>query len=199
MCSRYTNPEDAELARHFKAKIVFKNETFKPVIYPGYQAPVILSPIDDRRVESRFWGFIARFPGKREPEKMIEKIMQNAVSETIEEKRTFKSSWEKGQRCIIPAKYFMEPKDKKWVSIYDPNLPMLSIAGIWGKTKFKGEDRDAFTMLTCEPNAFMESFHDRMPVILNPTDVDEWLSPDTPPDQAIKLCKPYKAKLAFHD
>jgi len=62
----------------------------------------------------------------------------------------------------------------------------------------KGEKHAAFTMLTCEPNKFMEPFHDRMPVILKHSDVEEWLSPDTTPDQASKLCVPFKGKLAFY-
>jgi putative SOS response-associated peptidase YedK len=174
-----------------------KGEVFKPLIYPGYQAPVILGADGTLSAESRFWGFITRIPGKKDPSKLLEKIMQNAVSETVDDKRTFSGAWKKNQRCIIPVKAFLEPKNKVFVPIHDPDQLPLSIAGIYSEVTYKGEKREAFTMLTCEPNKFMEPFHDRMPVILNDKDVVEWLSSETPYDQAKKLCRPYKGKLAF--
>lgn len=196
MCSRYESPEDKEIARHYDVKLKLPKDS-KSIIYPGYQAPVILEREKGMVAEVRFWGFIVRIPGKKDPSKLLEKIMQNAVSETVDEKRTFRSAWETNRRCVIPVKSFFEPKDKKFVPIYDPKQQLLSIAGIYSKVIYKGEDLEAFTMLTCEPNQFMEGFHDRMPVILNPDDVKEWLSPDTPPDQAKKLCRPFQGTLKF--
>lgn len=198
MCSRYEVPEDKEIARHFDVKLKLPKD-FKRIIYPGYQAPILLDGAKGRVAETRFWGFILRIPGKKDPSKLLEKIMQNAVSETVDEKRTFKPAWDKNQRCVIPVRTFFEPKDKKFLPIHDPKLPMLSIAGIYTNITYKGEPQAAFTMLTCEPNSFMEDFHDRMPVILKPDDVDEWLSPDTPADQAKKLCRPYSGQLKFFE
>ena len=190
MCSRYISPEEKELAQNLNVKITLKG--VKPFIYPGYTAPVVMP---EGEPELRFWGFITRIPGKRDPSKMLERIMQNAVSETIDEKRTFSGAWKKNQRCLIPVRKFMEPLNGKFVPIEDPEQPILTIAGIYSDITFKGERHEAFTMLTCEPNAFMEKFHDRMPVILNEEDALEWLSVDTPPDQAKKLCRPYRGQL----
>lgn len=198
MCSRYIAADERAIRQALAPKkFSFKSSELKPVIYPGYQTPIVLAPEGERVAEARFWGFVARFPGKRDPAKLVEKIMQNAVSETVDEKRTFKGAWVKGQRCVLPTHQFLEPKDGVFVPIHDPDQPLLLIAGIWGETTHKETKHAACTMLTCEPNKFMEKFHDRMPVILSPDDVDEWLSPDTEPDQAKKLCKPYKGKLAF--
>lgn len=52
-------------------------------------------------------------------------------------------------------------------------------------------------LITAEPNEWMSEYHDRMPVILHPDDIAEWLSPDTAPDQAQKLCRPWRGRLAF--
>jgi putative SOS response-associated peptidase YedK len=197
MCSRYATPEEAEMARYYRIDRP-KLPEFKPLIYPGYDTPTLLNPKGSgRTLEARLWGFVLNMPGKRDPSKMVSKVLQNAVSETIEEKRTFSSAWKNGQRCVLPAKNFLEPKDGKFTPIIDPDLPMLSLAGIWGEHLYKDTKRNSCTMLTCEPNSFMEKFHDRMPVILHPDDVDEWLSPDTTPEQARKLCRPYKGQLAF--
>lgn len=197
MCSRYVPADPLDAKRVFKARLALPKEyEFKPVTYPGYQAPVVLlSNTGERKIESRFWGLVTRIPGKKDPSKLLERVMQNAVSETVDEKRTFKSAWAASRRCIIPAVSFMEPKDKQFVPIHDPEQELLAIAGIWGPTTYKGVEHDAYTMLTCEPNSFMEKFHDRMPVILAPDGVEEWLSPDTTPEQAKKLCRPYGGQL----
>lgn len=186
------------MARALKPKISFSKDTkFKSLIFPGYDAPVVLEVDGERVAESRFWGFITRFPGKRDPDQLIEKIMQNAVSETLEEKRTFSGAWKKNQRCLIPAKSFLEPKDGKFTPIHVADEDLVVMAGIYSEVTYKEKKHAAFTMLTCEPNKFMEAFHDRMPVILGKRDWDEWLSPDTPHDQALKLCKPFNGNLAF--
>jgi putative SOS response-associated peptidase YedK len=198
MCSRYTPADESSIRKEFHPGLLRLSEPpVKPVIFPGYYAPIVFAPMGERIAEVRFWGFITRIPGKRDPKSLLEKIMQNAVSETVDEKRTFKGAWDKSQRCIIPALNFMEPKAGQFVPIISPERPVLAIAGIWGEVTYKEQKHAAYTMLTCEPNSFMEEFHDRMPVILKPDDVDEWLSPDTPPDQAKKLCRPYKGKLTF--
>lgn len=197
MCSRYETAEEAELARLYKPKVTFMNWDFKSLIFPGYDTLLMRLEEGQLILEKRFWGLVYRIPGKREPKKLLEKIAQNAVSETVAEKRTFKKAWADGHRCILPAVKFMEPKDGKFVSIIDSKSPILLLAGIWGPTCYKEQPRDACTMLTCEPNSFTEEFHDRMPVILSSDDADEWLSPDTAPEQAKKLCKPYSGKLKF--
>lgn len=175
-----------------------KLEEIKPTIYPGYQTPVLLNEGGrGLHLETRFWGFCLNMPGKRDPSKFVSKILQNAVSETIDEKRTFSKAWRNGNRCILPAKLFYEPVDGEFKPIIDARNRVLSIAGIWGEQTYREKKVDACTMLTCEPNPFMDPFHDRMPVILHPEAVDEWLSPDTSPEQAIKLCKPWSGQLAF--
>ncbi len=197
MCSRYTSPDDIEMARFYKVDKPTLDE-IKTTIYPGYQAPVLMNAEgDEAHIEARFWGFCLNMPGKKDPSKFISKILQNAVSETITEKRTFAKTWREGRRCILPASVFYEPLDGKFKPIKDTETKIMSLAGIWGEQTFREKKVDACTMLTCEPNKFMEKFHDRMPVIIHPEDVEEWLSPDTAPDQAMKLCKPWKGKLAF--
>lgn len=190
-----------DVERTFRAQLLdaklAKDGAFKPIIYPGYQAPVVIGSEENRRIEDRFWGLKYNIRGKRDPSQLLEKLAQNAVSETIHEKKTFKPAWDKSQRCVIVAEKFFEPSPQHggWASIFDTKAPILAIAGIYDRTVFKGVERNAFTMLTCAPNPFMADLHDRMPVILNLDDVDEWLSVDTSPEDARRLLKPYAGKL----
>ena len=41
-----------------------------------------------------------------------------------------------------------------------------------------GIEYDAFTILTTEANDTVEPFHDRMPVILAPDEIDMWITDD---------------------
>ena len=197
MCSRYQSPDDAEMARYYRVNKP-KLPVIKSTIYPGYAAPVLISPnANGAHIEARFWGFVLNMPGKKDPSKIVSKILQNAVSETVAEKRTFSKAWREGHRCILPATRFFEPVDGEFKGIFDPDSPILSFAGIWSEQTYREKRVDACTMLTCEPNKWVSKHHDRMPVILHREDVDEWLSPDTSPEQALKLCKPWSGALGL--
>jgi putative SOS response-associated peptidase YedK len=197
MCSRYQTPDALEMSRYFRAELT-QLPQFKPTIYPGYQTPAVINHQGQgTQVEARFWGFVLNLPGKRNPNQTVAKILQNAVSETISEKRTFSKAWRDGQRCILPATLFFEPIEGRFRGIHDPDHEILGLAGIYADQTHKEKLVKACTMLTCEPNAWMASFHDRMPVILHPRDFQEWLSPDTAPENAQRLCRPWTGKLAL--
>ncbi len=199
MCSRYQSPDAAEMARFYRVGLPTLPE-IKPTIYPGYTCPVLLDHDGSgARIEARFWGFVLNLPGKRDPSKLVPKILQNAVSETVAEKRTFAGAWKNGQRCILPVLIFFEPVAGQFKGIHSPSASILSMAGIWSDATYREEKKQACTMLTCAPNAFVSKFHDRMPVILAEDDVAEWLSVDTSPEQAHKLCRPFQGDLSFHD
>ena len=55
----------------------------------------------------------------------------------------------------------------------------MSLAGIW--TSWRAgtpEEQRSFSIMTTAANAFMEKIHDRMPVILDAKQFDEWLDPE---------------------
>lgn len=174
---------------------------FKPVVYPGYQAPVILERTNGVTIESRFWGNSFSRPHKKDPKKTVFSIYQNARSETVE--KIYAKEWNASQRCLIPVKRFWEPLDGKMTSIIATDAEWLAFAGFWGQTVHKDGPHESFNMLTCKPNEFMMPFHGpvmsdkRMPVIIPRKNWEEYLSIDTPPDQAFKLLKPYRGNLAI--
>ena len=50
---------------------------------------------------------------------------------------------------------------------------------------------DTFTIITTRPNSFMRPLHDRMPVVLDPSDVETWLDPaSSSPDARHALLQP---------
>ncbi len=59
----------------------------------------------------------------------------------------------------------------------------------------RGEDTiESCTIITTEPNEVMEGLHDRMPVILAPSDYDLWLEPEFHGQTKLQeMLKPYPA------
>jgi putative SOS response-associated peptidase YedK len=52
------------------------------------------------------------------------------------------------------------------------------------------------TIITTEASKFFSKVHSRMPVILDPEDVDKWIDNSTAfTSEVIKLLKPYKGEL----
>ena len=53
----------------------------------------------------------------------------------------------------------------------------MGFAGLWENwtDKATGEVVTTCTIITCAPNELMAELHDRMPVILDPSDYDAWL------------------------
>lgn len=116
--------------------------------------------------------------------------MINARSETVAEKPAFRNAL-KHRRCLIPASGFFEwkrEKDKKqpWY-ISRADVDPLTFAGLYERWKSpEGEEVLSCSIITCGPNAVMEPIHNRMPVVLNSTDFDQWL--ETPDLELLKPC-----------
>lgn len=84
------------------------------------------------------------------------------------------------RRCVVPTLGFYEPhKTERTVSPKTGReikvqcvfglveSPVTFIAGIY-------ED-DHFSLMTCEPNRWVCDVHDRMPLVLRPSELDMWL------------------------
>lgn len=145
-------------------------------IAPTQLAPIIRADRDthDRRADMVRWGFAPRW--SKEPAKGP----INARVETGAEKPMFREAMQK-RRCIVPASGFYEwqtvtpgkPKHPWYITPAPGTTPILAFAGLWESHPEVGH---TFCILTTAPNALMRPIHDRMPVILTPAQIDEWLS-----------------------
>lgn len=119
--------------------------------------------------------------------------MINAQSETAATKPAFRSAW-KSRRCLVVADGFYE-----WPTRETPRLittkdnEPFAFAGLWEPWGPKDGDRtETFTILTCEPNEFMATIDNRMPVMLAQQDWPAWLcETSASPEQLQSLCKPF--------
>jgi putative SOS response-associated peptidase YedK len=123
-----------------------------------------------RTLEPAVWGLQAG--GDGEPDRLL----INARSETVGEKRAFQESFRR-RRCVVPADGFFEWTGEKgrrrpiWFHRADGGIVLF--AGVWEP---RSDGRPAFTILTTAANARVAPVHDRMPVLLSPSCVAEWLA-----------------------
>jgi putative SOS response-associated peptidase YedK len=193
MCGRYAIPDPGDIPVRFKA--TRSGYDFKPRYNaaPSENLPVVIND-GENHVELMRWGLVP-FWAK---DTSIGYKMINARAETLQVKPSFKKALSL-QRCIIPAGGFFEWKqiDKEKVPYYIflKNKELFGIAGLYDVWHDKeGKELKTYTIITTEPNALVGEIHNRMPVILEKKDEEEWLNPDeTETEKLVKLLHPYPA------
>ena len=128
------------------------------------------------------WGLIPRWAR----DASIGLKLNNARAETVAEKPSFKSSFER-HRCLIPANGFYEwqaveeggkTRKQPWYIRPAGNGEFLAMAGLLAAWRSpEGEAIDSTCVITTAPNEIMAPIHDRMPVLLAPGQFDAWLDP----------------------
>jgi putative SOS response-associated peptidase YedK len=195
MCGRYSlNKSKIELEERFQAEML---ADFKPRfnIAPTQLVPVITSD-SPKGFSFFYWGITPDF-GQNKP--VAQKLI-NARSETINEKISFKGSFQR-RRCLIPADGFFEWKKlgKKTKIPYRFTLreeEIFSYAGIWEEYEtVSGESQHTFLILTTSPNELVEEVHDRMPVILRREQEKKWLDKYSTEDELATLLQSFPAEL----
>lgn len=167
MCGRYY--VDDETAREIE-KIVRKLDQKLKIertgdILPSQTATVIKGLGNHLSADQMAWGF-PRFDQKG--------LLINARAESALERKTFQDSMQH-RRCIIPAKGFYEwNRSKEKYSYERSDFPVLFMAGCYNWF----EDQERFIILTTEANQSVSPVHNRMPLILEPEELESWVLDD---------------------
>jgi putative SOS response-associated peptidase YedK len=123
--------------------------------------------------------------------------MINARAEGIEDKPSFRTALRR-KRCLVPAtglyEWRADPGGKTPMYIHLLDQPVFALAGLWEVWRdAEGRDLRTFTIITTAANAFMESLHTRMPVILHREDHARWLdTSDVPLPALLDLLRGYE-------
>lgn len=159
----------------------------RPLITDGEVRPTDIVPViapNAKGIKSVFpmqWGFLAR-DGKRS--------LFNARVESAMKKPTFKDAW-KSHRCIIPASYYFEwehfkSTDGKTKTSDKYAIQPTGCIVTWLCGLYRIEDGyPVFVVLTKEPTAELSKIHDRMPLMLPKEKTDDWISPESNPDEIV--------------
>ena len=120
----------------------------------------------------------------------------NARAETAREKPSFRNAFRR-HRCLIPTNGFFEwqrrehGKQPYFVRMRDGRP--FAFAGLWDRWESPETGViESCAILTTAANAVLAPIHDRMPVILPPTEYERWLDPALPnTDSLAPLLAPF--------
>lgn len=193
MCGRFTLYTKAEaLAERFHAEL-------SPALFtPTYNAAPSQAQLTILNAEPHVftvsaWGFLPEWAeGRKDVKPLI-----NARAETVATTPFFRTAF-KNKRCLVIADGFYE-----WRRTKDGKVPYrialqthepFAFAGIWSMVHDRaGEPQSTFAIITTEANDLVAQIHNRMPVILQERDEEDWLNPQLPLEEAEALLIPFPA------
>jgi putative SOS response-associated peptidase YedK len=197
MCGRYFRRSDKQrLAEAFRLGLPTSFEilpsfnvapqTFQPVVR-------LSSETGNREMAPMRWGLVPFWAG----DSKLAYSTINAKAETLATSPAFREAF-KRRRCLIPLDGFYEwqpinAKQKQPFAVSLKSGELFAVAGLWDRWKDKatGQSLETYTIITTDPNALMEPFHNRMPVIVKPEDFERWMAPADPARLPTDLLRPY--------
>ena len=167
MCGRYY--VDEETAREIEKLVRDLDRRLKMErtgdVFPSQNAMIVKGEGNHLAAEPMRWGFPGFEKGK---------LLINARAETALERPTFRESVQ-DRRCIIPARGFYEwNKSKEKFTFERKETPVLFMAGCYNR--YEGQER--FVILTTDANSSVAPVHNRMPLILEPEELGDWVLDD---------------------
>lgn len=189
MCGRYTlGTDDEALIEAFDVSALTFDFVPRFNIAPGQLAPVVAEDRRGRRIGLLTWGLVPSWVYEPAPG------FVNARSESVANKPSFREAFRR-RRCLVPADGFYEwqptaaGKVPHW--FHPPDAAVLSFAGIWESWSRPGsEARYTFAILTTRASQDIAPVHDRMPVVVEASDRDAWLSRTTDERALLSLLRP---------
>ena len=214
MCGRFTRYKTWQEVHDYLSSFLGDHDKSQsaPNLPPRYNiAPtqevevVRLNDWGTWRIDPLRWGLL---PAWSKDTSWASKMI-NARAETVTEKRSFKPAF-KTRRCLVPADGYYEWKKEQGgkqpyrITLHDEALMLF--AGLWEKWEVKagvelsgvfseygaGDVIESFTILTTDANKTTADIHNRMPVILDEDEIQQWLDPNADPDFLLKFVnRPY--------
>ncbi len=195
MCGRYQLVSPRLLAQVYGVKQGRIDElqlASNANVRPTQRVPVLLGEHEGGLdLEVMRWGFVPSWA------KDNRGAMINARAEGLADKPMFRKAF-KSQRCAIPATGFYEwkaaadgGKGKTPYLFTVEDAEIFAFAGLWDNW----QELQTCAIITTTPNELVAPVHDRMPVILRPEDMDEWLDADLRDVGRLgAILQPYSAK-----
>lgn len=195
MCNRYTPPTLIDIEREWAVGRQNPQRWWDEVLFPRGVGPFIRRAQHARSYERELavgtWGLIPWFA--KTPR--LPYSTNNARSEELSAKASYKQPWARGQRCIIPALDFDEPNWESgknvWWRFRRVDGAPWGLAGLWNTwtDPASGELHESYTMLTlnADQHPLMQRMHkpdpklpddaqDKRSVLpIAAQDVDRWL------------------------
>ena len=146
---------------------------------PTQWAPLLVAEEGQRALRAMRWGL----PALWRPDPWKGAPLINAKAEEALDKATW-APLIRRQRCLLPTTGFYE-----WLAVGKKRYPLhfrpaqgrsLALGGVYQRFVRDGVTVDCFAVLTTRANGVVEGVHDRMPVIIAPEQMGDWLDPQSP-------------------
>ena len=191
MCGRFTFATPGEVVAEVFGLAAVPDLTPRYNIAPTQEVAALRSGDSGVHLVNLRWGLI---PGWARDPAMGNRLI-NARSETAAGKPSFRAAW-RARRCGVLADGFFEwqrrdGRKQPWLFRRRDRRP-FAIAGLW-ETWSSGADGtplETCTLLTTAANPLVGAVHDRMPVLLEPSDLARWLSGPGLQDEALMAPAP---------
>ena len=144
-------------------------------ICPSENISVLISNSGKRKLGQMRWGFVPHWY------KSVADgpLLFNARAETLAEKPAFRDACIK-RRCLIPADGFYEWKKQvgsksKPFYVRRSDRQQMIFAGIWQFSGYREDKTPTCTIITVPASEQISGIHNRMPLIIDPSDWAVWL------------------------
>ncbi|QHQ61920.1 SOS response-associated peptidase [Anaerocolumna sedimenticola] len=187
MCGRYyvddeTSREIRKILEQLDAKYE-NNKRKSGEIFPTDTAPILAAYGKNIEPELSVWGF---------PNYYKKGVLINARAESVLDKKTFRESVF-SRRCVIPSSGFYEwDRNKKKFLFKREESETLYMAGLYNF--FNEECR--FVILTTQANQSMNDIHDRMPVVLEKEEIEQWIMDNNSTSRILNQVPPVLARIS---
>lgn len=166
-------------------------------IAPGQPVPIVREDaLGKRHLKLVHWGLVPSWSKGPDPHFS----MINARAETVADKPAYRAPL-RYRRCLIPASGFYEWQPtgrgfKQPFAIRRKDHRPFAMAGIWEHWMgADGSELESCSIIVTAANAALALVHERMPVILAPTDFAAWLDrAQQHPDDLLPLLRPSPAE-----
>ena len=188
MCGRYVVTNPVSKTNKIVKSAIKIEDTENYNAHPYQKLPVIKKYINGNTLENLKWGLVPSWSKK------LDKFspLINARRETLMEKVTFKNLIQTS-RCIIPADVYYEWKreDKTKTPYYfsKEDDELMYFAGIY--------QNDQFCIITREATEKISTIHHREPMIINQSQINNYLNIKKDAMEILNSIKP--PNLKFHE
>jgi len=176
MCGRFTQVASWSQVLAFSQplNLLLPAEEIEPEynIAPSQAAWTLVAYPDGGEARRMRWGLL---PHWAKDAKLAWSTF-NARVETASVKPAFRAAW-KARRCLVPASGYYEWRQegdiKQPYYIHAAHGPLLMFAGLWEPAR--ADRPETFSILTRAAEGPVAELHARMPLMLEPTFLHDWL------------------------